>query len=212
MNRWKSVLAGLILAALVSCCGCSEEVITVADISGDETSSQRYIEMKEFELKERDDGSGREKVKCCVVKIPSGYHESEEIPGMYLHERAPLDSSNIYYSVSPGSEKGMVSDSLTQEEYAQTIESAFQDRGQKVELAISSFEELDMDGIPGYKIRSEYMAGEHTIQQLTYLVLAEDTYTITYSQSQDDELMADFEISDGEIKLVREEKLEMANK
>ena len=56
------------------------------------------------------------------------------------------------------------------------------------------------------------MAGEHTIQQLTYLVLAEDTYTITYSQSQDDELMADFEISDGEIKLVREEKLEMANK
>lgn len=81
-----------------------------------------------------------------------------------------------------------------------------------MELAISSFEELDMDGIPGYKIRSEYMAGEHTIQQLTYLVLAEDTYTITYSQSQDDELMADFEISDGEIKLVREEKLEMANK
>lgn len=212
MNQWKSALAGLAFAAIAGLCGCREEVITVSGVHGDEKAAEQYIEMKEFELKERDPESGREKVRGCVVRIPAGYYESEEIPGMYLHEKTPLDSSNIYYSVAKGSEKGRVSDSLTEEEYRQTIENAFQDRGRKVELAITSFEELDMDGILGYKIRSEYESGEHRIQQLTYLVLAEDTYTITYSQSEDDELMADFEISDGEIKLVREEKVEMANK
>ena len=61
-----------------------------------------------------------------------------------------------------------------------------------------------MEGIPAYKIRSEYETEGNSIQQLTYLVLADNTYTITYSQSRDDELMADFEISEGEIRLVKE--------
>ena len=68
-----------------------------------------------------------------------------------------------------------------------------------------------MDGIPAYKIRTTYETDENSIQQLTYLVLAEDTYTITYSQSEDDELMADFEISDGTIKLVKEESVQTAS-
>ena len=42
------------------------------------------------------------------------------------------------------------------------------------------------------------------------MILGEDTYTITYSQMSDDELMADFEISDGEIRLVREEEVSLA--
>ena len=48
------------------------------------------------------------------------------------------------------------------------------------------------------------------MQQLAYMILGEDTYTITYSQMNDDELMADFEISDGEIRLVREEEMSLA--
>ena len=49
------------------------------------------------------------------------------------------------------------------------------------------------------------------VEQLAYLILAEDTYTITYSQMADDDLMADFEISDGVIKLVREGEVSLAN-
>ncbi len=48
------------------------------------------------------------------------------------------------------------------------------------------------------------------IEPLAYLILADDTYTVTYSQMSDDELMADFEISDGEIRLVREEEVSIA--
>ena len=65
-------------------------------------------------------------------------------------------------------------------------------------------------GVPAYKIRSTYDTGENEIQQLTYLVLAEKTYTITYSQAEDDELIADFEVSDGKIKLVKENQVETA--
>lgn len=204
MKRWKALLAGLAVAGVAGLCGCKEEVITVADIQSEDGEDTQYIEMKEFELKETEEDDGREEIRHCVVRIPEGYYQSEEIPGMYLHEKAPLDSSNIYYSCASGAEQGKVSDTLTGEEYKKSIEEAFQKRGQDVTLQISSFEELDMEGIPAYKIRSEYETEGNSIQQLTYLVLADNTYTITYSQSRDDELMADFEISEGEIRLVKE--------
>ncbi len=49
------------------------------------------------------------------------------------------------------------------------------------------------------------MDGE-TIEQVAYMILADNTYTVTYSQMAGDELLADFELSDGLIRLVREEE------
>lgn len=208
MKRCKITAMFFLISALL--CGCQEKVVTVADVQGDEEQETTYIEMKEFVLKDRVEDSDRENVNYCAVMIPAGYHESEEIPGMYLHERTPLDSSNIYYTVSEGSGNGLVSESLTKDAYRKIIEEAFRNSGQEVSLEIESFEEIDMEGIPAYKIRSTYEVADHQIEQLAYLILAEDTYTITYSQAADDELMADFEVSDGEIKLVKEESVQMA--
>lgn len=206
----KAVLASLVITTALIC-GCQDKVITVADIQEAEEQNVEYIEMKEFTLKEKEEDSGRAEVQCCAVLIPSGYYESEKVPGMYLHERAPLDSSNVYYSVSEGSGDGVVSDSLTEQQYRKAIEAAFDAEGKDISLEVDSFEEIDMDGVPAYKIRSTYDTGDNKIEQLTYLILAEDTYTITYSQSEDDELMADFEVSDGEIRLVKEEAVQMAD-
>lgn len=205
----KAILPGLVIATALIC-GCQDKVITVADFQEAEEQSIEYIEMKEFTLKDKEEDSGRAEVQCCAVLIPSGYYESEEVPGMYLHERAPLDSSNVYYTVSEGSGDGVVSDSLTEQQYRKAIEDAFDAEGRDISLEVDSFEEIDMDGVPAYKIRSSYDTGDNRIEQLTYLILAEDTYTITYSQSEDDELMADFEVSDGEIRLVKEEAVQMA--
>ena len=79
--------------------------------------------------------------------------------------------------------------------------------GQEVSLTIESFEQIDMDQVPGYKVRSTYEVDGEKVEQLTYLLLGDKTYTITYSQMADDELMADFEISEGEIKLVKGDKI-----
>lgn len=210
-KKWKLTAVLLSAGMMLAMCGCEKKVISVSSVSEEEGQETEYIEMQELELKEKERENGREDIKYCAVMIPAGYHESEEIPGMYLHERTPLDSSNIYYSVSEGSSEGFLSSDLTEEEYRETIENALNENGQEGSLTIDSFEEIDMDGIPAYKVRTTYETDENSIQQLTYLVLAEDTYTITYSQSEDDELMADFEISDGTIKLVKEESVQTAS-
>ena len=47
-------------------------------------------------------------------------------------------------------------------------------------------------------------ADNKRVQQLAYIIQARDTHIITYNQLSDDELLADFEISEGEIRLVKE--------
>ena len=208
----KSVFRKIVPAVLIVflLTGCGKEAITVADIQSEEGETTKYIKMQEFELKEQEKGKTGEEIRHCAVLIPVGYHESEEIPGMYIHERSPLDSSNVYYTVSEGS-GGNVSQTLTEEVYKEMVEEAYHDVGHDISLEIISFEEIDMEGIPGYKIRSTYQVEEESkIEQLTYLILAKDTYTITYSQLSDDELLSDFEISDGEIRLIREENPSVA--
>lgn len=199
---------GLAVSAVFGICGCEEKIITVSSVPDENGQETEYIEIQEFELKEvKEEENNRARVQYCAVLIPEQYHESDEIPGMYFHEKAPLDSSNIYYTVSEGSKDGRVSDSLTEKKYKEIIEEAFKKNGQEGSFTVDSFEEMDMDGVPAYKIRSTYSTSENEIQQLTYLVLAENTYTITYSQAEDDELIADFEISDGKIKLVKENEI-----
>ena len=219
----KKILLLASMAMLLT--GCQEKVITVAGLQSEDGQETTYIEMKEFQIKEPQTDSGREEVSCCAVLIPTGYYESEEIPGMYIHERSPLDSSNIYYTVSEGSGEGRVSDALTEESYQELVEEAYQEiaafpalcqrlseemEAQEISVEIESFERIDMEGVPGYKVRSSSEIDSEKMQQLTYMILGEDTYTITYSQMSDDELMADFEISDGEIRLVREEEVSLA--
>lgn len=206
-SRW-ILLAGMALMLT----GCGQKVMTVADVQTEEGEEAQYIEMQEFELKEKKESSDREEVQYCAVLIPAGYHESENIPGMYLHEKSPLDSSNIYYTVSEGSSNGRVSEALTEDIYEQMMEEAYAEAGQAVDVTIESFEEIDMEGVPCFKIRSSGQLADEEAQmeQLAYLILAEDTYTITYSQMSDDELMADFEISDGGIKLIRDENVSLA--
>lgn len=194
--------------------GCQQKVITVADIqTEDDGQEPDYIKMQEIELKDTKTASSEsdgDDVRYCALLIPAGYKPSEEIEGMYVHERSPLDSSNIYYTVSAGDSDGQVSDELTEKVYEETVEDAFEEAGQKVDLQIEAFETIDMDGVPGYKIKSYYEAEDTRIEQLTYLIMSDNTYTITYSQVADDELMADFEISNEEIRLIRDEDVSLA--
>lgn len=206
----KKIMAGVLVALLLA--GCGQKVVTVADIQSEDGQDTDYIEMKEFELKDGAAEEEEDKVRYCVLLIPAGYVPSEEVEGMYVHERSPLDSSNIYYTVSGGGKEGTISKKLTREIYEKEVEDAFSKEGWEIDLLVEDFEEIDMEGIPGYKIRSSYEIDDSKIEQLTYLVLAEDTYTITYSQMADDELMADFDISGDEIRLVRNEESSMVRR
>lgn len=185
---------------MLGLCACEPEVITVADIQ--EGQEAQYIEVQEFALKEVVEDDGKVQVKHCAVVIPSDYHPSEEVPGMYLNERAPMESSNIYFTVSEG-ESAQVLETLTGQQYKEEIETAYAEKGQTVEVSLDAFEKTDLDGVPAYKIQSTYTVDGTMVKQLAYIVLADKTYTITYSQAHDDELMADFVVSDSEIKLIK---------
>ncbi len=203
----------LLLTALVLILtGCQQKVITVADIQAEDGQEPEYIEMQKFELKDKTvlSADGEDDVRYCALLIPAGYQPSEDIEGMYVHERSPLDSSNIYYTVSEGEHDGRISDELTEEIYEETVENAFQEAGQTVDLQIEDFEAIDMDGVPGYKIKSYYEVADTRIEQLAYIITADNTYTITYSQVADDELLVDFEITDDEIRLIRDEDVSLA--
>lgn len=204
----KKIILGALLVLMLT--GCEQKVITVADIQSEDGQETEYIEMKEFELKGVNAEDTGDSVQYCALLIPAGYQPSEEIEGMYVHERSPLDSSNIYYTVSPGDKAGKISEKLTGEIYEETIEKAFLEEGWEIDLQIESFEEIDMEGIPGYKVRSIYDIEDGQIEQLTYLIMADNTYTITYSQMADDQLMADFDISGDEIRLIRDEESSLA--
>ncbi|MBD5471951.1 MAG: hypothetical protein HDR20_03325 [Lachnospiraceae bacterium] len=206
----KKIILGVLLMLMHMLTGCEQKVITVADIQSEDGQETEYIEMKEFELKSAKAEDAEDSVQYCALLIPVGYKPSEEIEGMYVHERSPLDSSNIYYTVSQGNEDGKISEKLTREVYEETIEKAFSEEGWEIDLQIESFEEIDMEGVPGYKIRSTYAVEDGQIEQLTYLIMAHDTYTITYSQMADDQLMTDFDISGDEIRLIRNEESSLA--
>lgn len=201
VKKYGILMAGLSLLVLIMS-GCQKQVITVAGIQDPELTEENYIAIEDFELKDVEN-NGKEEIDSCVVLIPAGYVESQTVPGMYVHERYPLDSSNIYYTVCPGTGEGTVSDILTQSDYEKLLEKAYKDKGEKVDVIIQEFKQKDMDGIPGYEIRSYYELDNKRVEQLTYIIQASDTHVITYSQLSDDELLADFEVSEGEIKLVR---------
>ncbi len=203
MKKIKMVFCLCMSAALLF--GCEKKVVTVADIYSEDKEETSYIEIKELELKTTDSVSeGEDATQYCVVAIPAGYIESEEIPGMYIHERNPLDSSNVYYSVFSQDQADIDYSNLTAASYEKAIENAYEKSlDTKVDIKVSSFEKQEVEGFPSYIIRTSFANGEAEVEQLIYLIIADKIYSITYSQAADDELLADFEVLEGKIRLVR---------
>lgn len=207
----KIILLILVLPCLtVGITACQKQVITVADMQAEGEEEPGYIQIEELELKDAADDSNEEsdvQVRHCIVVIPGNYVESEDVPHMYLHERNPLDSSNIYYTISDSFGDGWVSEELTAKIYKQEIEAAYQEQNNgTMDLTVESFERQDIEGVPAYVIQTtcQIEDSENVIEQLIYLIRSDKTYTITYTQSADDELMAAFEVNGSRIKLVRE--------
>ena len=64
------------------------------------------------------------------------------------------------------------------------------------------YTEWERDGCPAHKVEVSCQAGEARLEQLVYIIVADKTYTITYSQSADDEKMDEFKESAETIHVV----------
>lgn len=139
----------------------------------------------------------------CTVVLPAGYVKNDSVKGMYQAERHPLDSSNVYYTVSENVDREALDKILNTDEYKDKMQQKFRESyGSGASVSTYALTKESIDGCPAYKIELSCTVEDMRMDQLTYIIMADKTYTITYSQSADDERMEDFRKSAETIHLV----------
>lgn len=139
------------------------------------------------------------KTHGCAFDLPEGFEESEEMAGMYVTGRYPIDASSIYYAEA---EQDKSLQLLTKETFtAQMEEDLRAAYGEEVTVTIDSFENRKIDGYPAFRILCHYQVGGIQITQLAYAINADKSYMITYSQTNDYDYMEEYEASAATIRV-----------
>ena len=118
---------------------------------------------------------------------------------MYVTNRYPIDASTIYYVEL---EQDISLQLMTQDTFTEQMEQQFVDTyGEEIDLQVDSFEKIKIDGYPGFRILCHYSVGDVNISQLEYVINADKSYVITYSQTGEYDRMEEYEASADTIRL-----------
>lgn len=135
----------------------------------------------------------------CTFTLPDTFEESEDVPGMYVTKRYPIDASTIYYVAL---DQDVSLQLMTEETFKAQAEANFrQAYDEDIEVIIDSFERIQIEGYPAFRILCHYQVGEVEITQLEYAINADKSYVITYSQTSDYDRMEEYEASAETIRL-----------
>lgn len=131
--------------------------------------------------------------KGCKFTLPEGFEEAEDMPGMYINEHYPVDASTIYYIEK---DKDISLQLMTEDTFAENMRAELEQiYGSDVEIKLKTFESIKIDGFPSFKILCSYSGGDVAITQLEYIINADKSYVITYSQTDEYDKMEEFEAS-----------------
>lgn len=129
----------------------------------------------------------------CTFTLPEGFEESEDIPGMYLNEHYPIDASTIYYKEM---DKDMSLQLMSENTFLQNMEKEFEKiYDYNVKLNVETFEQIKINDFASFKIKFSYTSDDVEFTQLQYIINADKTYVITYSQTGEYDRMEEFEAS-----------------
>lgn len=135
----------------------------------------------------------------CTFALPEDFIEVEDIPGMYVTKRYPIDASNIYYAEM---DEDISMQLMTEETYVEQIEENFRNHyDMEIDVNLQSFEKIRISGHPAFRILCSYTVDEVEITQLEYVINADKSYVITYSQTDEYYRMDEFEASAATIEL-----------
>lgn len=135
----------------------------------------------------------------CTFALPEDFVEVEDIPGMYVTKRYPIDASNIYYAEM---DKDISMQLMTEETYVEQIEENFRNQyDMEIDVNLQSFEKIRISGHPAFRILCSYMVDDVEITQLEYVINADKSYVVTYSQTDEYYRMDEFEASAATIAL-----------
>lgn len=139
--------------------------------------------------------------KGCTFTLPEGFEPSKEVEGMYVTGRYPIDVSSINYVTL---DRDIALQLMTEESFkAQAASRLKETYGENVQVDIERFERLRIDGCPAFCILCRYQLGETSVTQLQYIINADKSYALTYSQTDDYDRMEAYEASAATIRLTR---------
>ncbi len=150
----------------------------------------------------------------CTFVVPPVFVPGEG-KNIYVNKSYPMESSIIrcssYYNgkdiVYTNREKkereaaGITEEisepeKLTKQIYQETMAAAYNSEyGEDVGFEVASFENITLDGFPGFKISSTYKAAdEEKIYQTVYMIISKyRVFTITFQRAEDDDCEVYFE-------------------
>lgn len=142
---------------------------------------------------------GTKATRGCTFTLPEGFEEAEDMPGMYVTKRYPIDASTIYYIEM---NKDIALQLMTEETFLAQAQEQFVENGEMdVEVSLDSFERIEIGGYPAFRIVCSYVLEDVKFTHLEYVINADKSYIITYSQTDEYDRMEEFEASAATIKL-----------
>lgn len=125
------------------------------------------------------------------VEIPEGFLETDENTRVYVTKDYPKDSSMIVIE-----ETDQIQALPTKEQFKAQIESGLtKQAGEPVEVNVEEYKDVEVDGYKALRIMSSYTYSGIKFKQLEYVVEADKTYLITYTNINDANWMDAFEQS-----------------
>lgn len=135
----------------------------------------------------------------CTFTLPEGFEEAEDMEGMYVTKRYPIDASTIYYIEM---NKDAALQLMTEETFLEQAQEQFVNNGEMdVVVSLDAFERIEIDGYPAFRIVCSYVLDEVKFTHLEYVINADKSYIITYSQTDEYDRMEEFEASAATISL-----------
>lgn len=135
----------------------------------------------------------------CTFALPEDFIAVEDIPGMYVTKRYPIDASTIYYAEM---DKDISMQLMTEETYVAQMESNFKNHyDMDIDVNLQAFEKIKISGHPAFRILCSYVVDGIEITQLAYVINADKSYVVTYSQTDEYYRMDEFEASAATIEL-----------
>ena len=167
----------------------------------EEMRRQLTVELLEENGKDASAAESESSTRGCVFDVPEGFAQQPDVENLYVTERYPYDSSMIYYEILDGDPTLQL---MTEEMFGQEAEEMLkQTYGENVSLTIDSYESVTVSGFPAFRILCHYTADDIDITQLEYMINADKTYAVTYSQTSDYDWMEMFEQSADTIRILK---------
>ena len=145
---------------------------------------------------------------CVSFVIPSQFEPGLE-RGLFVNKQYPMESSTIQYDCYNNGkdelltnkekqalaekDEPVISDEslrLSKEIFEDAVSRTYNEEyGEEVGYSVSSFNQMSIDGYPGYKIEGSFkVSDQETVYQTVYMILSKyKTFTITYQRAEDDD-------------------------